>query len=432
MPLQPPIRCTGARRLPLAAAVLLVLGTAAHGATIVVTQDTDAHVSGLCSLREAIQSANEHSAPADTNCLAGSGADDTVQIPFASISLTQGSLAPTGTLLIEGTIEGSRTSVTRPSDAPAFPIVSVQSGDLTIQHLQISGGRADFDGYGGGGGISANATLTLVDSVVSGNSSATQGGGGGIYSFHALTLIGSTVSGNTAESLTSSGGGIVAKYNASAIDSTVSGNFARYSGGGIAIITLFTDVGGYPLDISNSTIAGNTAGDGPGGGIFVGVGNVASISNSTVAFNQSNEAATGKGAGIFVDGNDDGDGQLVLVSTLMTSNIRGKYSQDISAARTVTVGGNHNLVRDVTPEVTLPADTLPCDPLVDDLADNGGPTQTIRLAPQSCAIDGGARNNLQNDQRGAGFPRVVGANADIGAFESSSDVIFANGFEGND
>ena len=32
-----------------------------------------------------------------------------------------------------------------------------------------------------------------------------------------------------------------------------------------------------------------------------GVGNVASISNSTVAFNQSNEAATGKGAGIFVD-----------------------------------------------------------------------------------------------------------------------------------
>jgi CSLREA domain-containing protein len=431
MSVQSSIRWTGARRLPLTAAVLLVFGTTAHAATIVVTQDTDAHVFGLCSLREAIQSANEHSAPADTNCLAGSGADDTIQIPFASISLSQGTLAPTGTLLIEGTVEGSRTTVMRPADAPAFPIFSVLSGDLTVQRLQISGGRADFDGYGGGGGINATATVTLVDSVVSGNSSATHGGGGGIYSFAGLTLINSTVSGNTAESLSSSGGGIVAKYNTSVIDSTISGNFARYSGGGIAITAAFPDVNNYMLTISNSTIAGNTAGDGPGGGLFVDVGTTASISNSTVAFNKSNEAATGKGAGIFINGDDDGDGQLVLISTLMTENIRGKYSQDIAAARTVTVGGNHNLVRDVTNEVTLPADTLRCDPQAGALADNGGPTQTIRLAPQSCAIDGGARNNLQYDQRGAGFPRVIGANADIGAIESS-DVIFTNGFEGAD
>lgn len=432
MLVQSSICWTGARRLPLAAAVLLAFGTTTHAATILVTQDTDAHVSGLCSLREAIQSANEHSAPADTNCLAGSGADDTIQIPFASISLSQGTLAPTGNLLIEGTVEGGRATVMRPADAPAFQIFAVMSGDLTVQRLQISGGRADFDGYGGGGGIfaTAPATVTLIDSVVSGNSSASSRGGGGIYTLAELTLIRSTISGNTAESLSSSGGGILAKYNATVIDSTISGNFARYSGGGITI-TKAPDVNNYTLTISNSTIAGNTAGDGPGGGIFVDVGTTASISNSTVAFNKSNEAATGKGAGIFINGGDDGDGQLVLISTLMTENIKGKYSQDIAAARTVTVGGNRDLVRDVTPEVTLPADTLHCDPQVSALADNGGLTQTIRLPPQSCAIDGGARNNLQYDQRGAGFPRVIGANADIGAFESS-DVIFANGFEGAD
>jgi len=431
MPMQSSIRWTGARRLPLAAAVVLACGSTTHAATIVVTQDTDAHVSGLCSLREAIQSANEHSAPAETNCLAGSGADDIIQIPFASISLSQGSLAPSGTVLIEGTVEGSRTTVMRTADAPAFPIFNVSTGDLTVQRLQISGGRADFDGYGGGGGIASSAPVTLIDSVVSGNSSATYGGGGGIYTVARLTLLESTVSGNVAESLTSSGGGIVAKYDTSVMDSTISGNFARYSGGGIAITTFFPTVSDETLTISNSTIAGNTAGDGPGGGIFINVGTKASISNSTVAFNKSNEAATGRGAGIFINGDDDGDGQLVLISTLMTENIKGKYSQDIAAARPVTVGGNRDLVRDVTNEVTLPADTVRCDPGASALADNGGPTQTVRLAPQSCAIDAGARNNLQYDQRGAGFARAIGANADIGAIESS-DVIFANGFEDAD
>ncbi|WP_422198417.1 choice-of-anchor Q domain-containing protein [Dokdonella sp.] len=36
---------------------------------------------------------------------------------------------------------------------------------------------------------------------------------------------------------------------------------------------------------------------------------------------------------------------------------------------------------------------------------------------------------MPTDQRGAGFPRVLGSTADIGAFEGTSDVIFADGFE---
>ncbi len=135
----------GARRLPLAAAVLLVLGTTAHAATIAVNAGYGRAMSpGSVPCAMAIQSANEQSAPADTNCVAGSGADDIVQVPFASISLSQGTLAPTGTVLIEGAVEGSRTTVMRPADAPAFPIFSVPSGNLTVQRLQISGGRADF------------------------------------------------------------------------------------------------------------------------------------------------------------------------------------------------------------------------------------------------------------------------------------------------
>jgi transcriptional regulator with GAF, ATPase, and Fis domain len=56
---------------------------------------------------------------------------------------------------------------------------------------------------------------------------------------------------------------------------------------------------------------------------------------------------------------------------------------------------------------------------------------TIPLMDGSPAIDAG--NNLaqlQNDQRGPGFARAVGLQADIGAFEvQAGDTIFANGFE---
>ena len=73
------------------------------------------------------------------------------------------------------------------------------------------------------------------------------------------------------------------------------------------------------------------------------------------------------------------------------------------------------------------------DPQLDPsgLQNNGGPTQTIALLPDSPAIDKGTSNgltgDLRTDQRGPGFPRTfnypsvtngTGANcADIGAFE---------------
>jgi hypothetical protein len=54
------------------------------------------------------------------------------------------------------------------------------------------------------------------------------------------------------------------------------------------------------------------------------------------------------------------------------------------------------------------------------LADNGGPTETIALRHGSVAIDAGdnaAAQGLITDQRGPGYPRIVGPRVDIGAFE---------------
>jgi len=63
------------------------------------------------------------------------------------------------------------------------------------------------------------------------------------------------------------------------------------------------------------------------------------------------------------------------------------------------------------------------------LADNGGPTRTHALLPGSAAIDAGDAAGAAHDQRGEGFPRVLGASADIGAYESAPDAIFEDGFE---
>ena len=66
----------------------------------------------------------------------------------------------------------------------------------------------------------------------------------------------------------------------------------------------------------------------------------------------------------------------------------------------------------------------PINPKLLPLANNGGPTQTHLLLPNSPAVNAGNSalaldngNPITTDQRGSGFPRVVGSSIDIGAVE---------------
>ncbi|HSS06655.1 MAG TPA: choice-of-anchor Q domain-containing protein, partial [Rhodanobacteraceae bacterium] len=66
------------------------------------------------------------------------------------------------------------------------------------------------------------------------------------------------------------------------------------------------------------------------------------------------------------------------------------------------------------------------------LKDNGGPTFTHAILPGSPGIDVGDGTGLAVDQRGGGYVRVMGANADIGAFEwqgELDDNLFKSAFE---
>ena len=65
------------------------------------------------------------------------------------------------------------------------------------------------------------------------------------------------------------------------------------------------------------------------------------------------------------------------------------------------------------------------------LASNGGQRARIwcsaAVPPSTPAT---TRSRTSFDQRGSGYPRVIGSSADIGAYElDTNDVIFVNGFD---
>jgi hypothetical protein len=118
-------------------------------------------------------------------------------------------------------------------------------------------------------------------------------------------------------------------------------------------------------------------------------------------------------------------------SSIIANNGGGSAPVNIGLGIGGGVSGANNLIGE-SGTVGLPPDTIQADPQLLPLGDHGGPTRTHALEPTSQAIDAG--NNAVGgsfDQRGTGFPRVVGFAADIGAFESdsSSDAIFADGFD---
>jgi predicted outer membrane repeat protein len=168
-------------------------------------------------------------------------------------------------------------------------VFSVNPGvNFTVQNLTITNGNAGE--FGNGGGIySADGTVTVTNSIFSGNSAPASpgsgnGNGGGIASYGALTVTNSTFSGNSAGV---GGGGIDNGGTLTVTNSTFSGNSAYYHGGGI-------ESGGGALTVTNSTFSGNSAAVEDGGGIFIG------YSTGTVANSIFSGNSAGGGGGISV------------------------------------------------------------------------------------------------------------------------------------
>ena len=124
---------------------------------------------------------------------------------------------------------------------------------------------------------------------------------------------------------------------------------------------------------------------------------------------------------------------IYAVSSIVAQNINTADGVDYDAVSgDGHIYGSNNLIISA-PLSTWPPDTITSCPRLSPLLDNGGTTRTLALLPGSPAIDKGDDPfDLGTDQRGSGFPRDVGAFADIGAYEWSAgtgDVINRSGFE---
>jgi hypothetical protein len=316
-------------------------------------------------------------------------------------------------------------------------IVHSGGGVLKLDHLNITRGYFEGEKYAGGA-VSSGGSIVLTSSKVTesviggpaGNPASL--GGGGMYALRSITLDESVISGNQsagrAGGISSVAGDITIRH------STISDNHSDLEGGGVfapGCLDVCT-VGQFTTTIENSTISGNTTGTN-GGGAHVTFGNLV-VRNSTITANSAQDAVVG-GGGIFVQNVVHGvkfAPAITLVSSIIAGNTSASPVADIGGLASVVVQGDHNIIMSM--HGAPPGDTLVVNPGLLPLGDYGGPTPTHALSTDSPAIDRGSNpGRFASDQRGTGFPRVFGADTDIGAFEVSQpivlDRIFTNGFD---
>ena len=290
-----------------------------------------------------------------------------------------------------------------------FDGYSQSGGDSTVSDSFLVGNGTRDSSVGGRGATFFGGSATFDRAVVTGNK---LGGMSVSVGASSVTIRRTLIANNTA----SLGGGVfISSGNVNIEAASIVNNVSRSDGGGVSFSN--GSNGGSKLTIQNSTITGNAA-QGDGGGVAYTAGfsgSVLSIYNSTIAFNQANSTGKGgSGGGVSVDA-----GLVVaLSSSIVARNTAAGLANDVSG--NATADSQYNLINVGSGLVDGAGNNRiseGLDPKLLPLADNGGPTQTLALAADSPAVDKGTANGFDTDQRGSGFARVVGAAADIGAFE---------------
>lgn len=463
--------------ISLAMCLAMSLGNNAGAATITVDINSDGPVAidGNCTLREAVTAANTNSQT--DNCVAGDPGLDTITFNpgLEDITLLVGQLNITEPLTISAPPSGqtiTRMNISRllavindssplalenltllfgttNADGAMPPTCLEDSGqggaicslsDLTINRCRISNNFINGSGAEGGGLYVHGSTLTVTDSLISNNRTlGPSAAGGGIRIEDGQVILANTaLSGNRTFGVNSSGGGLsLLNSDASLTSSTVSDNETladNAPGGGVHIFS-------SNITATNSTISGNeTRGiDADGGGFYLFQGNI-TLNNSTVTLNSPGSGA----GGVHIDPDISGSFDLTLNSTIIAGNpgnTGNVHFVNDSPLSTVTVNATASLFGDDASEVSgTNVDNVFTDiPELQRLGDNGCSVpagapgsaacvrthKPIRLSP---AIDAGENPlALADDQRGEGFPRDIGGQPDIGAFEK--EEVFSDSFE---
>jgi predicted outer membrane repeat protein len=221
------------RRTLFSSVVFLLTAHAQAATTLTVTSLAD---SGTGSLRDALTQANASSG----DIINFSGVTGTMVLQSALPAITQSM-----------TIMGPGASQLKISGNDLYPVFSVSSGTVGISGLTIANGN----NASSGGAIPNHGTLTVSNTVFSGNSAA-GGSGGAIANFASLIVVGSTFVGNSS----SDGGGIYSQSKLTVSNSTFSGNSASAGAGGPGYGGAIASVA--TLTVSNSTFSGNASTEG--------------------------------------------------------------------------------------------------------------------------------------------------------------------------
>ncbi|MEM1166394.1 MAG: choice-of-anchor Q domain-containing protein [Planctomycetota bacterium] len=366
------------------------------GAGIVSSSDAEMLTVRRCTFDDnsAIQSGALHIA--DTNALIEDSVftNNTALFQFFSAAGLGGATAIfNSSVQIRNTVyDGNRSERTAGT-------ISASNSTVHLTDVEIRDSRSEDDG--GASQFVAGADITYTRCLLVGNSCDR---GPGLMQVQDIGTRVTIIDSMIADNRTNGGGGAIAVPAGTLVvrGSTFFDNHARVDGGAINV----NRVGGR-LEMSNTTVSGNTA-ERSGGGISIGADATAIIDSSTIAFN----TAQNSGGGLNVSGSVVAP--VELGNTIFAGNtaIGNPGAPDIIGSQITSLG--FNLYENPGPAVTVMTDLLGADADLQPLAENGGPAPTHGLGEASEAIDAGS-TALEVDQRG--LPRPFGAGVDIGAIE---------------
>jgi hypothetical protein len=425
--------------------------------TVTSTGDTGAGSGLNGDLRYCITQAN---ANAGTNTIQFDsnvfGTPQTIILTSALPTITDNNL----------TIAGPGASLATVSGNHLYQVLNIPGVNVSLSGLTIANGSAAF---GAGIKFVGSGTLSISNSVISGNSAGTAAGGiyfegpgaltlantvissnssnnlgaGGIYSstFNpgTVTLTNCTMSRNSSNgnNNNSNGGAIQNRATLTLTNCTLANNFAYHAGGAIfneGTLTLTDctlsgnsvtsqfggaiDATGNPTTLIDCTLSGNSDTTSKGGAIAAGP--LTTLTNCTLS---GNSAKYGGGIDVL-------SGSVTQNNTLVAGNT-SPSGPDVNGA--VSSNSGFNLIGDGTGMTGITngangnqvgTSASPINPLLATLGNYGGPTQSLALLPGSPALDAGSNaldGGVSTDQRGD--PRVVNGTVDIGAFESQGFTV---------
>lgn len=285
----------------------------------------------------------------------------------------------------------------------------------------------DNDGFfASGGGLSAGidanrrAQLWVRNSRFLNNTAAMDGGG--ISAFvgantnsggPAFRLESTTVSGNQAEQGVGGGAQIVQYGNTNAGDVLLDSNtFANNSASIGGGMTLLQESGQSTL--RNVTVTGNTA-SARVGGIALSRSPSARIESSTITGNQGSAAGFGG-----VDSSAPDVDRIEIVNSILAENTANTLPADLSGSAGTLASIGYSLVQaQSNATFNQGAGVISVAPNLFPLGDQGGPTPTLLPRLGSPVVNAGdpafSGATFNVDQRG--LPRVVSGRIDLGAVE---------------